>query len=129
MSDKNIREYFQSLFNKKNTNMGKIENADIIVEGKACEDNRDMLSLYGTLKDGRLMSLSYICKSCDPYMFVAADILCKLSIGKVRKEIDKLGKMMYEEALGGNSDIGYDHFVLARKLLSRKMRELEPHRN
>jgi len=105
--------------------MGVLENANLVVEGRMCADNRDMLSLYGVIEEGRVVALSYICRSCDPYMFVAADILCRLSVGKSRKDIDKLDKIMYEEILEGSSEIGYDHFVLARRLLSRSMRKFE----
>lgn len=123
--DKKITEYFKNIFSKTETNMGRIDDANLLAEGKMCGDNRDMLSLFGIVVNGKIVKLRYICRACDPFMYVAADILCRLADDRARKEVDKLSEVEFGNLLGAVSQTGYDHFIVARKILSRAMRKLE----
>lgn len=123
-----IVSYFKKLFaDPSQSNMGKLEKAEIQIKGNLCPrmGKKDQLFLYGRMKDGRLTGLKYMCALCDPQMFVAADILCRTSLGKNRNEIEKLGIDEYEMMLGGSSADGYAHFERARELLVLGMMEVE----
>ncbi len=123
--DKKIKEYFQALFSTRDNNMGRIDDANLVAEEKMCGDNRDMLSLFGVVTDDKVVKLQYVCRACDPFMYVAADILCRLANGRTRREVDKLSEAEFDNLLGETSKSCYDHFIMARKTLSRAMRELE----
>jgi ribosomal protein S27AE len=105
--------------------MGKIEGAEVEIKGELCprKGNKDQVFLYGRLKDSRLSLLKFMCALCDPHMFVAADILCRLAVGKDRHEVSDLGQDSYEKLLGGSSPEGFEHFKRARELLVLGMME------
>jgi len=118
--------YFKGLFsNPAESLMGKIDGAEVEIKGELCprKGNKDQVFLYGRLKDSRLSLLKFMCALCDPHMFVAADILCRLAPGKDRQEVSDLGQDSYEKLLGGSSPEGFEHFKRARELLVLGMME------
>jgi len=115
-----IVKYFKQLFaNPQTSNMGKIEGAEVEIKGELCprKGNKDQVFLYGKLDEDRITALKFMCALCDPHMFVAADILCRLAVGKTRPEIEALGQKEYEDLLEGESPEGLEHFCRARELL------------
>lgn len=112
--------YFKKLFrNPAHSGMGRIEGADVEIKGELCprRGNKDQVFFYGRLEEGKITAIKYLCALCDPHMFVAADILCKLVVGKTRDEISALDQGEFEELLGGESMEGTEHFRRARELL------------
>ena len=123
-----IVNYFRQIFsNPEESLMGKMDDADVNINGELCprKGKKDQLFLYGRLEDGRLCDLKYMCALCDPHMFVAADILCRLAPGKNREEVAALDLASYEGLLGGSSSEGFEHFKRARELLVLGMMEAE----
>lgn len=123
-----IVNYFRQIFSDPEESlMGKMEGADVNINGELCprKGKKDQLFLYGRLEDGRLQGLKFMCALCDPHMFVAADILCRLAPGKNREEVAALDLASYEELLGGSSPEGFEHFERARELLVLGMMEAE----
>jgi NifU-like protein involved in Fe-S cluster formation len=123
-----IVNYFKRIFsNPEGSLMGKIEDADVNIKGELCprKGKKDQLFLYGRLEDGRLRDLKFMCALCDPHMFVAADILCRLAPGKNREEVEALDLVSYEGLLDGSSSDGFEHFKRARELLVLGMLEAE----
>lgn len=121
-----IIRYFKQLFsNPAESLMGKIEGAEVEIKGELCprKGNKDQLFLYGKLDGKRLSKIGFMCALCDPHMFVAADILCRLAVDKDREEISELGQTAYEELLQGSSEEGFEHFKRARELLVLGMME------
>ncbi|MBD3284895.1 hypothetical protein GF359_00870 [candidate division WOR-3 bacterium] len=115
-----IISYFKRLFaNPKDTRMGRIEGAEVEIKGELCprKGKKDQVFLYGKIADDKLKDIKFMCALCDPHMFVAADILCILAVGKDKDEVSALGKVNFEELLGGQSPEGYEHFERARELL------------
>jgi hypothetical protein len=123
-----IVNYFKRIFtNPEESLMGKIDDADVNINGELCprKGKKDQLFLYGRLEDGYLSVLKYMCALCDPHMFVAADILCRLAPGKNREGIEALDLVSYEGLLDGSSSEGFEHFKRARELLVLGMMEAE----
>ncbi len=115
-----IIDYFKSLFSDPTkSRMGKLSNADVEITGELCprKGKKDQVFFYGTIENDKLTALRYMCALCDPPMFVAADILSRLAVGKTREQVSALGKNEYEKLLGGESAEGLDHFDRARELL------------
>ncbi len=123
-----IVSYFKHIFADPTTSrMGKIDNAELQINGELCprRGKKDQLFLHGKIVDGRLKDLKFMCALCDPPMFVAADILCKLALEKTREEISRLDEKEFEEHLGGASFEGFEHFKRARELLVLGLIETE----
>lgn len=115
-----IIAYFKRLFSDPSKSlMGKIDEPDIQVKGELCprQGKKDQVFLYGRMKDDRVTELKFMCALCDPHMFVAADILCRLAPGKNKDQIAELDQKEYQELLGGESPEGFEHFQRARELL------------
>lgn len=120
--------YFKKLFaDPSQSNMGKLEEAEVEIKGDLCPrmGKKDQLFLYGRVKEGRLTEIKYMCALCDPHMFVAADILCRVAVGKDLDEVGKLGVSEYEDCLGGWSEDGFAHFERARELLVLGMMDVQ----
>jgi NifU-like protein involved in Fe-S cluster formation len=112
--------YFKKLFaDPAHSGMGQIEDAEVEIKGELCprRGNKDQVFFYGRMQDGKITAIKYMCALCDPHMFVAADILCKLVVGKTRDEVSALDKDEFEKLLGGESTEGTEHFRRARELL------------
>jgi|GEM_PF-2009575 len=112
--------YFKKLFaNPADTRMGRIDGAEVEIKGELCprKGKKDQVFLYGKMTDGRLSALKFMCALCDPHMFVAADILCILAVGRDKDGVSGLGEKEFNELLGGESPEGYEHFQRARELL------------
>jgi NifU-like protein involved in Fe-S cluster formation len=123
-----IIRYFKGLFtNPADSLMGKIDGAEVEIKGELCprKGNKDQLFLYGKLDGNRIAEIKFMCALCDPHMFVAADILCRLVKDRSREEVASLDLTEYEELLGGESTEGFEHFKRARELLVLGILEAE----
>lgn len=123
-----IIRYFKGLFiNPADSLMGKIDGAEVEIKGELCprKGNKDQLFLYGKLDGDRIAEIKFMCALCDPHMFVAADILCRLVKDRSREEVASLDLAEYEGLLGGESAEGFEHFKRARELLVLGILEAE----
>jgi len=123
-----IIRYFKGLFtNRADSLMGKIDGAEVKIKGDLCprKGNKDQLFLYGKLDGDRIAEIKFMCALCDPHMFVAADILCRLVKDRSREEVASLDLAEYEGLLGGESPEGFEHFKRARELLVLGILEAE----
>lgn len=118
-----VQDYFNKMFsNPKGSNMGRLEDADVIMEERVCEkEGRDQLSLYIRMESERVKEIRFMCTYCDPYMFVAADILSRLFKGKELEGINRIGEKEFYKALGGRSEEALKHFNKARELFLRRV--------
>lgn len=107
--------------NPKDSSMGRLKGADIEIEERICEkEGRDQLSLYIKMESERVLEIKFMCTYCDPYMFVAADILARLFKGKTLKEIEEIEREEFYKALGGRSEEALKHFNKARELFLQR---------
>ena len=120
-----VQRYFNKMFsNPKESNMGRLEGADIVIEERVCEkEGRDQLSLYVKMESERVEKIKFMCTYCDPHMFVAADILARLSKGKDLKEIRTTKEEEFYKALEGKSEEALKHFNKAKELFLKKAEE------
>ncbi len=122
MREKNVKEYFRKLFSKKGEGkMGRMENPDIEIEGSICPKgtHRDQVFLYAKKEEGKIKEMKFMCAYCDPYMFVAADILCRIAEGKTKKEIEKIKNI--DDYIGETNQTLYEHFERVKELFLKAM--------
>jgi len=120
-----VQDYFNRMFsNPKESNMGRLEDADVVIEERVCEkEGRDQLSLYIRMDSKRVKEIRFMCAYCDPYMFVAADILSRLFKEKELREIERIGEKEFYRALGGKSKEALEHFNKAKEIFLQRVSE------
>ncbi len=105
-----IKKYFANMFSNEDLSfVGKIEDADIVYEAAACPDGADHLFWYISLKDDRIVDIKFECAYCDPYMYVAADGICKAVITKTKEEIKNITSTTVKNILKIEDDILQSH--------------------
>lgn len=127
MINKNVREYLSKIDKEY---VGEIEDADISINGSVCDitgDWKDVISVYLICREGRIEKIKGKCGPCDPYAYVALNILCKTlakmecsQIISKKLEIEK----GFADELGGEIDSEMRfHFERIIGLIEEKIKE------
>ncbi len=120
--EKTTQDYFKKLFsNKEEGKMGRLENANLSIEGTICPKgtHRDQVFFYARIEEKRIKEIKFMCAYCDPYMFVAADILCRMVEGKTKEEIERMNDL--KDYIENPEKALYEHFQRAKELLLKNL--------
>lgn len=84
MTDPVVAEHFRHMFSGpgENRNLGRISHPDAMADAEGCRGGRDHLFLYLAIEDSRIVDVRFECATCDPAMFVTANVLCDLARGR-----------------------------------------------
>ncbi len=117
-----VKRLFKEIFSSGvPPHIGKLEGATHSIGAAACPDGTDNVAFYAIVENDVVEDITYECGNCDPYMFVAADSIVKLSKGKTLDEISKISAEDVLNFINCPDEILYNHTTEALKILKKML--------
>ncbi len=119
--NKAIIEIFKKFcLDKEHTHSGELEDAHDRVEGSLCPKKgmSDVISFTIKKENNRIIDIRYICKLCDPYMWISVEVLSRLVASGEFNDVMSISEDAFEKVVQVKDSVLNQHFVRARELLS-----------